>query len=81
MIRYAARVGYMGGAYCGWQRQQEATGVQEKIEESLAALDKIASQPVDSFYVPLSRVYIKSVTVETYGAEYHVIKNEQEETT
>lgn len=39
MIRYAARVGYMGGAYCGWQRQQGATGVQEKIEESLAALE------------------------------------------
>ncbi|HRX27362.1 MAG TPA: tRNA pseudouridine synthase A, partial [Aminivibrio sp.] len=38
-MRYAARVGYMGTAYSGWQRQAMGTGVQEKIEESLAALE------------------------------------------
>ncbi|MDD6884817.1 MAG: peptidylprolyl isomerase [Eubacteriales bacterium] len=68
------------GSYPQYDGQYAAFGMLTD-EESLAALDKIASQPVDSFYVPLSRVYIKSVTVETYGAEYHVIKNEQEETT
>ena len=38
-MRYAARVGYMGTNYSGWQRQAMGTGVQEKIEESLAALE------------------------------------------
>jgi tRNA pseudouridine38-40 synthase len=38
-MRYAARVGYMGTADSGWQRQAMGTGVQEKIEESLAALE------------------------------------------
>ncbi len=38
-MRFAARVGYMGGAYCGWQRQQGVSSVQQKIEESLAALE------------------------------------------
>ena len=39
MTRYAARVGYMGGAYSGWQRQKGAPSVQEKIEKSLEALE------------------------------------------
>jgi tRNA pseudouridine38-40 synthase len=38
-MRYAARAGYMGGAYSGWQRQQGVGSVQEKIEQSLAALE------------------------------------------
>ena len=38
-MRFAAVVGYMGGSYSGWQRQAMGTGVQEKIEDSLTALE------------------------------------------
>lgn len=37
-MKYAAVVGYRGAGYSGWQRQSSGTGVQEKIEDSLAPL-------------------------------------------
>ena len=39
-------------------------------ETSLAALDAIASQPVDSTYLPLTRQVISTIRVETFGADY-----------
>lgn len=39
-------------------------------EASLATLDAIGSQPVDGSYVPLDRIYIKTIRVETFGVEY-----------
>ena len=39
-------------------------------DESLAVLDAIASQPVDSNYLPLARQVISSIRVETFDVEY-----------
>ena len=41
--RYRLTVSYRGEAYAGWQRQQNATGVQEVLEE---AIEKLVSHPV-----------------------------------
>lgn len=43
MPRFKARVQYDGTRYAGWQRQINATGIQQVIEE---ALEKIAGVPV-----------------------------------
>ena len=41
--RYAAQIAYMGGGYSGWQRQAEAVGVQQVLED---ALSKLSPTPV-----------------------------------
>ncbi|MBQ9564707.1 MAG: tRNA pseudouridine(38-40) synthase TruA [Synergistaceae bacterium] len=41
--RYAAQVAYRGGGYAGWQRQAEALGVQQVLEEALL---KLSPNPV-----------------------------------
>ena len=38
-MRYAALVSYVGTSYSGWQRQAMGTGVQEKIEDALFAVE------------------------------------------
>jgi tRNA pseudouridine38-40 synthase len=42
-VKYAARVAYTGTNYAGWQRQAEAPGVQQVLEE---ALQKLSRSPV-----------------------------------
>ncbi|MDR2527498.1 MAG: tRNA pseudouridine(38-40) synthase TruA [Synergistaceae bacterium] len=42
-MRYAARVAYVGTRYAGWQRQVEALGVQQVLEE---ALQRLSRKPV-----------------------------------
>ncbi|MCP4988332.1 MAG: tRNA pseudouridine(38-40) synthase TruA [Colwellia sp.] len=42
-MRYALGIEYDGKNYCGWQRQNNAMTVQEKIEKSLS---KIADEPI-----------------------------------
>lgn len=37
-VRYAAEVAYVGSHYAGWQRQKEALGVQQVLEEALQNL-------------------------------------------
>ena len=39
-------------------------------DESLATLDAIGSKPVDGSYVPLDRIVIQRIRVETYDVEY-----------
>ena len=39
-------------------------------QDSLNVLDAIGSKPVDGNYVPLDRIYIKTIRVETFGVEY-----------
>ena len=39
-------------------------------EESLAALDNIGSKPVDGSYVPLEKIVIQRIRVETFDVEY-----------
>lgn len=41
--KYAAQIAYMGGGYSGWQRQKEALGVQEVLED---ALSRLSSAPI-----------------------------------
>ena len=43
-MRYALGIEYDGSKYCGWQRQNNVIGVQQKIEE---ALSKIANEPIE----------------------------------
>lgn len=43
-MRYALGIEYDGKNYCGWQRQNNAITVQEKVEK---ALSKIANEPVE----------------------------------
>ena len=45
--------------------------------DSLAALDAIASQPVDGSYLPLTRQVISSIRVETYGREFEAMTLER----
>ena len=42
-MRYALGIEYDGKNYCGWQRQNNAITVQEKVEK---ALSKIANEPI-----------------------------------
>ncbi|MDR1741215.1 MAG: tRNA pseudouridine(38-40) synthase TruA [Synergistaceae bacterium] len=44
-MKYAAVVAYTGTGYSGWQRQKEAIGVQQVLEE---ALGKLSSRPVQT---------------------------------
>ena len=44
--RYVAQVAYAGGRYAGWQRQAEALGVQQVIEEALAKVSPGEDDPV-----------------------------------
>jgi tRNA pseudouridine38-40 synthase len=44
-MRYALGIEYDGTAYNGWQRQKSGTGVQELVEQALAA---IADEPVEA---------------------------------
>lgn len=37
-MRYFTELAYNGTHYCGWQRQPNAVGVQEKLEETLSTL-------------------------------------------
>lgn len=43
-MRYALGIEYDGKNYCGWQRQNNAMTVQEKVEK---ALSKIANEPIE----------------------------------
>ena len=43
-MRYALGVEYDGKNYCGWQRQKNVIGVQQRIEE---ALSKVADEPIE----------------------------------
>ncbi len=43
-MRYALGIEYDGSKYCGWQRQNNGIGVQQKVEE---ALSKIANEPIE----------------------------------
>lgn len=43
-MRYALGIEYDGTNYCGWQRQNNGIGVQQRVEE---ALSKIANEPVE----------------------------------
>jgi tRNA pseudouridine38-40 synthase len=43
-MRYALGIEYDGKNYCGWQRQNNAMTVQEKVEK---ALSKIADEPIE----------------------------------
>jgi len=42
-FKYAAQVAYVGTNYAGWQRQAEALGVQQALEE---ALQRLSTEPV-----------------------------------
>ncbi len=44
IMRYALAVEYDGKNYCGWQRQKNVIGVQQRLEE---ALSKIADEPIE----------------------------------
>ena len=37
-MRYFLELRYLGGAYCGWQRQPETPTVQLALEQALATL-------------------------------------------
>lgn len=41
LYRYAAQVAYMGGSYAGWQRQADAVGVQQVLEDALSKLSPV----------------------------------------
>lgn len=43
-MRYALGIEYDGKNYCGWQRQKNVVGVQEKVEK---ALSKIANETIE----------------------------------
>ena len=64
------------GSYPQYDGQYAAFGALTD-EESLYVLDQIASRPIDGSYRPLTRIFIQSIQVETYGAEYHAVKIEQ----
>lgn len=59
----------MEGSYPEYDGKYAAFG---KImdDDSLAVLDDIGSRPVDGSYVPLDRIYIKSIRVETFDVKY-----------
>lgn len=58
------------GNYPEYNGQYAAFG-RAMDEETLAAIDKIASVPVDSYYKPVGgMVKIESVSIETYGKAY-----------
>ena len=50
-------------------------------EESLLTLDEIGGRPVDGNHRPLNRIFVRTIEVDTHGAEYHALKIEQEEET
>ena len=58
----------MQGNYPEYDGQFAAFG-RALDEETLDAIDAIASQPVDGAYLPLTRQVIRSVRVETHGLE------------
>lgn len=60
----------MQGSYGEYDGYYAAFG-RAMDEETLAAIDKIASVPVDSYYKPVGgMVKIESVSIETYGKAY-----------
>lgn len=67
----------MQGSYPEYDGKYAAFG-RIMDQDSLAVLDAIGSQPVDGNYVPLDRIYIKTIRVETFGVEYvpKVLKKE-----
>ena len=61
----------MQGSYPEYDGHYAAFGsIEAGDEQSLAALDAIASQPTDSTYLPLTRQVIDSIRVETFGVDY-----------
>ena len=64
----------MQGSYPEYNGQYAAFG-RAMDEESLAAIDRVASTMVDGEYYPVGTVpKIKSITVETYGWDYESAK-------
>ncbi len=59
----------MEGSYPEYDGKYAAFG-RIMDDQSLATLDDIGSRPVDGNYVPLDRIYIKTIRVETFGVEY-----------
>lgn len=59
----------MQGSYTEYDGYYAAFG-RAADEETLTVLDSIASQPTDSTYLPLTRQVIRSIRVETFGADY-----------
>lgn len=59
----------MQGNYLEYDGKYAAFGTIQD-EASLAVLDSIASQQVDSNYLPLARQVISTIHVETFGATY-----------
>lgn len=59
----------MQGSYPEYDGRYAAFG-RIMDEQSLAALDSIAAEPVDSNYLPLNRQVIMTIRVETFDAEY-----------
>ena len=68
----------MEGSYPEYDGKYAAFG-RIMDQESLAALDAIGSRPVDGNYVPLDRIYIKSIRVETFDVEYEPRKLDKDE--
>jgi len=68
------------GNYPEYNGQFAAFGVAMDAD-TLSVLDSIASQPVDSYYVPLRRQKIATIRVNTHGAElkYAYIPIEEKE--
>lgn len=61
----------MQGSYPEYDGHYAAFGsIAEDDTASLEVLDAIASEPVDSKYLPLTRQAIDSIRVNTYGADY-----------
>lgn len=48
-------------------------------EESLSVLDDIGSRPVDGNYVPLDRIVIQRIRVETFDVEYEPVTLNKED--
>lgn len=59
----------MQGSYPEYDGRYAAFGRIED-DESLATLDAIAAEPVDSSYLPLTRQVIATIRVETFGETY-----------
>ena len=59
----------MQGSYPEYDGRYAAFGRIED-EESLATLDAIAAEPVDSNYLPLTRQVIDTIRVETFDVDY-----------
>ena len=61
----------MQGSYPEYDGRYAAFGsIEAGDEQSLAALDAIASQPTDSTYLPLTRQVIGTIRVETFDVDY-----------